>query len=199
KIDLTFATGLRAFLRQDPDIIMVGEVRDRETAEVAIQASLTGHLVLSTLHTNDAPSSITRLVDMSVEPFLVASSVLGIVAQRLLRTICRECARKYTPEEEELGQIGLSLADLKGRQIFRPVGCPNCMETGYSGRCAIHEILMVTDAVRAELMKGSDASTIKKVAVQQGMATLREDAAQKVLAGITTIAEVMRVTQEDSG
>lgn len=199
KIDLTFATGLRAFLRQDPDIIMVGEVRDKETAEVAIQASLTGHLVLSTLHTNDAPSSITRLVDMGVEPFLVASSVLGISAQRLLRTVCRECARKYTPEEGELAQIGLSFADLKGRQIYKPVGCPNCMETGYAGRCGIHEILMVTDLVRAELMKGSDATTIKKVAVSQGMITLREDAAQKVLQGITTIAEVLRVTQEESG
>jgi general secretion pathway protein E len=198
KIELTFASGLRAFLRQDPDIIMVGEIRDKETAEVAIQASLTGHLVLSTLHTNDAPSSITRLVDMGVEPFLVASSVLGIVAQRLLRTVCRECARKYTPEEEELGQIGLDPADLKGRQIFRPVGCPNCMETGYAGRAGIHEIMLVSDALRAELMKGSDASTIKKVAMSQGMISLREDAAQKVLAGLTTIAEVLRVTQEES-
>ncbi len=199
KIDLTFASGLRAFLRQDPDIIMVGEIRDKETAEVAIQASLTGHLVLSTLHTNDAPSSVTRLVDMGVEPFLVASSVLGIVAQRLLRTVCRECARKYTPEEAEIAQIGLTPSDLKGRQILRPVGCPNCMETGYAGRCGIHEIMVITDAVRAELMKGSDAATIKKVAMQQGMSSLREDAAQKVLSGLTTIAEVLRVTQEDSG
>lgn len=199
KIDLSFATGLRAFLRQDPDIIMVGEIRDHETAEIAIQASLTGHLVLSTLHTNDAPSSITRLIDMGVEPFLVASSVLGIVAQRLLRTVCNDCARKYTPEEKELTEIGLTPADLKGRQIFRPVGCPNCMETGYSGRAGIHEILIVTDEVRAELMKGSDASTIKKVAMAEGMKTLREDAAFKVMQGLTTIAEVLRVTQEESG
>ena len=198
KIDLTFASGLRAFLRQDPDIIMVGEIRDHETAEIAIQASLTGHLVLSTLHTNDAPSSITRLIDMGVEPFLVASSVLGIAAQRLLRTVCHDCARKYTPEEAEIAQIGLALADLKGKQIFRPVGCPNCMETGYAGRAGIHEILIVTDAVRAELMKGSDASTIKKVAVSDGMRTLREDAAAKVMAGLTTVAEVLRVTQEES-
>ncbi|HPW45582.1 MAG TPA: type II secretion system ATPase GspE [bacterium] len=198
KIDLTFASGLRAFLRQDPDIILVGEIRDRETVEVAIQASLTGHLVLSTLHTNDAPSSITRLVEMGVEPFLVASSVLGIAAQRLVRTVCRDCARKYVPDEEELAQIGLKLEDLKGRQIFKPVGCPVCMETGYSGRMAIHEIMMVTDNVRAELMKGSDAATIKNVAVAQGMKTLRQDAAQKVLLGMTSIAEVMRVTQEDS-
>ncbi|HPQ81231.1 MAG TPA: type II secretion system ATPase GspE [bacterium] len=199
KIDLTFASGLRAFLRQDPDIIMVGEIRDHETAEIAIQASLTGHLVLSTPHTNDAPSSITRLIDMGVEPFLVASSVLGIAAQRLLRTVCHDCARKYTPEEAEIEQIGLTLADLKGKQIFRPVGCPNCMETGYAGRAGIHEILMVSDAVRAELMKGSDASTIKKVAIAEGMKTLREDAAAKVVTGATTIAEVLRVTQEEAG
>lgn len=198
KIDLTFSSGLRAFLRQDPDIILVGEIRDKETVEIAIQASLTGHLVLSTLHTNDAPSSITRLVEMGVEPFLVASSVLGIAAQRLLRTVCRDCARKYTPDEGELAQIGLAVEDLKGRQIFKPVGCPVCMETGYSGRAGIHEILMVTDMVRAELMKGSDAATIKKVAVSQGMKTLREDAAQKVLQGLTTIAEVLRVTQEET-
>lgn len=198
KIDLTFASGLRAFLRQDPDIIMVGEIRDRETAEIAIQASLTGHLVLSTLHTNDAPSSITRLVEMGVEPFLVASSVLGIVAQRLLRTVCKDCARKYTPDAEELKEIGLTPDDLKGRQIYRPVGCPVCMETGYSGRAGIHEIMLVTDIVRTELMKGSDAATIKKVAIAQGMKSLREDAAMKVLMGLTSIAEVLRVTQDDN-
>jgi general secretion pathway protein E len=136
---------------------------------------------------------------MGVEPFLVASSVLGIMAQRLLRTVCRDCARKYVPDDEELSQIGLTSADLKGRQIYKPVGCPVCMETGYAGRAGIHEVLMVTDAVRAELMKGSDASTIKKVSISQGMKTLREDAAQKVMQGMTSIAEVMRVTQEDSG
>ncbi len=199
KIDLTFATGLRAFLRQDPDIIMVGEIRDKETADVAIQASLTGHLVLSTLHTNDAPSSITRLVEMGVEPFLVASSVLGIVAQRLVRSVCSDCARKYSPEPDELAMIGLKPEDLKGRQIMRAVGCPVCMETGYSGRAGVHEILRVTDLVRAELMKGSDATTIKKVAMSEGMKTMREDAAQKVLIGLTTVEEVLRVTQEESG
>jgi len=198
KIELTFAAGLRSFLRQDPDVLMVGEIRDRETAEIAIQASLTGHLVFSTLHTNDAPSSITRLVEMGVEPFLVSSSVIGIIAQRLVRTVCKECARKYTPDEEELKRIGLTLAELGGRQIYRPVGCPNCMETGYTGRLGIYEILLVTDAVRNELMKGSDASMIKKVAMSQGMKTLRDDAAAKVIAGMTTIAEVLRVTQEES-
>ncbi len=199
KIDLTFASGLRAFLRQDPDIIMVGEIRDRETAEIAIQASLTGHLVLSTLHTNDAPSSVTRLVEMGVEPFLVASSVLGIVAQRLIRTVCKECARKYTPDSAELAEIGLTMDDLKGRQLYKPVGCPVCMETGYSGRAGIHEIMAISDSVRSELMKGSDAATIKKVALSQGMKSLREDAAAKVLMGLTSIAEVLRVTQEDNG
>lgn len=197
KIDLTFAAGLRSFLRQDPDVIMVGEIRDKETAEIAIQASLTGHLVFSTLHTNDAASSITRLVEMGIEPFLVSSSIAGIIAQRLVRTVCRDCARKYVPEEEELNGIGLTLADLQGRQIFRPVGCPNCMETGYTGRIGIYEIMLVTDEIRNELMKGSDASTIKKIAVAQGMKTLRDDAASKVIAGMTTIAEVLRVTQEE--
>jgi len=198
KIDLTFSTGLRAFLRQDPDVIMVGEIRDRETAEIAIQASLTGHLVLSTLHTNDAPTSVTRLVEMGVEPFLVASSILGIIAQRLVRTVCKECARKYVPDKEELEHIGLTPEDLKGRQIFRPIGCPSCMETGYSGRAGIHEIMVITDAIRAELMKGSDASTIKKVALSQGMKTLRDDAVSKLMLGLTTIAEVLRVTQGES-
>jgi len=136
---------------------------------------------------------------MGVEPFLVASSVLGIAAQRLLRTVCRDCARKYTPTGEELEEIGLTVDDLKGRQVYKPIGCPVCMETGYSGRAAIHEIMMVTDAVRGELMKGSDAATIKKVALTDGMKTLREDAAAKVLQGVTTIAEVMRVTQEETG
>ena len=198
KIDLTFATGLRAFLRQDPDVIMVGEIRDRETAEIAIQASLTGHLVLSTIHTNDAAATVTRLIDMGVEPFLVSSSVICIIAQRLIRSVCKDCARKYTPEEVELKKIGLTLEDLKGRQFYRPVGCPNCLETGYSGRTGIHEVMMIDDAIRAEIVKGSDASSIKKVAQAQGMKTIREDAAQKVLMGWTTVEEIMRATQEDT-
>lgn len=197
KIELTFSAGLRAFLRQDPDVIMVGEIRDRETAEIAIQASLTGHLVISTLHTNDAPSSITRLVEMGIEPFLVSSSLLGIVAQRLVRTVCKDCAKKYTPTEEELNEIGLTLKDLGGKQLFRPVGCPNCLETGYAGRTGIHEFLLVDDLVRTEIMKGSDASIIRKVAIERGMVSLRQDAAIKVISGITTIEEVLRVTQEN--
>lgn len=197
KIDLTFSTGLRAFLRQDPDVMMVGEIRDRETAEIAIQAALTGHLVFSTLHTNDAPASVTRLVDMGVEPFLVSSSVICIMAQRLVRSVCKDCARKYSPEEVELKRIGLKPEDLKGRQLYRPVGCPNCLETGYAGRTGIHEILMMNDEVRSEIMKGSDASTIKKVAQGHGMKTLREDAAQKVLMGWTTVEEILRATEQD--
>ena len=196
KIELTFSTGLRAFLRQDPDVLMVGEIRDRETAEIAIQASLTGHLVFSTLHTNDAASSVTRLVEMGIEPFLVSSSVIGIIAQRLVRSVCKDCAKKYTPDEEELKRIGVAPADLGGRQMFRPIGCPNCMETGYTGRVGIYEILVMTDGIRHELMKGSDAATIKKVAVAEGMKTLRDDAISKMLAGMTTIAEVLRVTQD---
>ncbi len=197
KIELTFSSGLRSFLRQDPDVIMVGEIRDRETAEIAIQASLTGHLVLSTLHTNDAPSSITRLIDMGIEPFLASSSIIGIIAQRLVRTVCKDCAKRYTPTEEELEEIGLNIKELGGKQLFRPVGCPNCLETGYAGRTGIHEFMAVDDAVRIEVMKGSDASTIRKVAIDQGMVSLRRDAAHKVVNGITTVEEVLRVTQEN--
>lgn len=198
KIELTFAAGLRAFLRQDPDIIMVGEIRDLETAEIAIQASLTGHLVFSTLHTNDAPSSVTRLLDMGVEPFLVSSSVIAIIAQRLVRTVCRDCAKKYVPSEEELTEIGLTSEDLKGKQLYKPVGCPNCLETGYAGRTGIYEFLIIDDAIRAEVMKGSDASMLRRVAVENGMITLRQDAAKKVLDGVTTIEEVIRVTTENA-
>jgi len=197
KIDLTFAAGLRAFLRQDPDVIMVGEIRDKETAEIAIQASLTGHLVISTLHTNDAPSTMSRLVDMGIEPFLVSSSILGVIAQRLVRTVCHECAKKYVPTEEELHKIGLSLSDLKGRQLLRAVGCPNCLETGYTGRLAIYEFMILNDEIRSEIMKGSDATTIKRAAVGSGMTSLMADASNKVLQGLTTIEEVLRVIQEN--
>jgi general secretion pathway protein E len=197
KIDLTFAAGLRSILRQDPDIVLVGEIRDKETAEIAVQAALTGHLVLSTLHTNDAAASITRLLDMGVEPFLVSSAVLGILAQRLIRAVCRDCAKKYTPTAEELAQVGLTPEDLKGRQLLRAVGCPNCLNTGYAGRTGIHEFLMMDDEVRALVMKNVDATTIKRAAMARGMTTLREDGAQKALKGLTTLEEVMLITQED--
>ncbi|PIR26385.1 MAG: type II secretion system protein GspE [Deltaproteobacteria bacterium CG_4_10_14_0_2_um_filter_43_8] len=198
KIDLTFSSCLRAFLRQDPDIIMVGEIRDSETAEIAIQASLTGHLVLSTLHTNDAPASISRLVDMGIEPFLIASSVIGIVAQRLVRTVCRECARLYTPEDIELERLGIEREFLKGKQLYRAVGCPACLETGYAGRAGIHEVLFITDKVRQLIIKNADASEVKRLAITEGMISLRDDAINKVILGVTTIEEVLRITQEES-
>ncbi len=197
KIDLTFAAGLRAILRQDPDVVLVGEIRDKETAEIAIQASLTGHLVLSTLHTNDSASSVTRLIDMGVEPFLVASSVLAILAQRLVRSVCRDCARKYTPTEVELSLAGLTPADLKGKQLYRAVGCDRCMQTGYAGRIGIHELLIMDEDVRNMIMKNVDAAAIKRVAMSRGMATLREDGIQKAIRGLTTLEEVMMLTQED--
>lgn len=195
KINLTFSTGLRSFLRQDPDVIMVGEIRDRETAEIAIQASLTGHLVFSTIHTNDAPGAVTRLVDMQVEPFLVASSLLAVLAQRLVRTICPNCREAYPANEEELSEIGLSLKDVK--TLYRGKGCDVCQHTGYRGRLGIFELMVINDEVRATIMNNSDSATIKAVAREFGMKTLREDGALKVIAGLTTVAEVTRVTRED--
>ena len=197
KIELTFAAGLRAILRQDPDVILVGEIRDKETAEIAVQAALTGHIVLSTLHTNDSASSVTRLIDMGVEPFLVASSVLGILAQRLLRTVCRDCAKKYTPTEAELQQAGLTVEDLKGKQLYRAVGCPNCLNTGYIGRMGIHELLILDEDLRSIIMKSVDATLLKKAAMARGMMTLREDGIQKAIRGLTTLEEVLVTTQED--
>ncbi len=195
KINLSFATGLRSFLRQDPDVIMVGEIRDRETAEIAIQASLTGHLVFSTIHTNDAPGAVTRLVDMQVEPFLVASSLLAVLAQRLVRTICPNCREAYPANEEELSEIGLTIKDVK--ELYRGRGCDSCQHTGYRGRLGIFELMVINDDVRASIMNNSDASTIKSIAREHGMKTLREDGALKVIAGLTTVAEVTRVTRED--
>ncbi len=196
KINLTFANGLRSFLRQDPDVIMVGEIRDKETAEIAVQASLTGHLVLSTVHTNDAPGAVTRLVDMGVEPFLVASSLIGVLAQRLVRTICSKCREEYTPTSEELRGIGLELKQLP--VAFRGRGCPHCQKTGYRGRTGIYELMLIDDEVRKLILKNVDSGTIKQVARSKGMRTLLEDGADKVMAGVTTCEEISRVTQEDS-
>lgn len=196
KIGLTFASGLRAFLRQDPDVILIGEIRDRETAEIAVQASLTGHLVFSTLHTNDASSAFTRLVDMGIEPFLIASSVLATVAQRLVRVVCRECRERYEPSPGELETLGIDRVRPEDT-FFRAVGCPACSMTGYSGRNAIYEILKVDDQVRELVMKSADASEIKRMAMSLGMRTLRQDGVDKVRRGITTAEEVMRVTQGD--
>jgi general secretion pathway protein E len=198
KIDLTFASGLRSILRQDPDVIMVGEIRDPETAKIAIQAALTGHLVFSTLHTNDSCGAITRLIDMGIEPFLVASSVIAVMAQRLLRRVCPTCRVPYRPSVEEMRQLGVSADDLEGRQVYRPgPGCPDCKQTGYRGRLGIHELLIVDDEVRNLTMKAADSSSIRRVAAAKGMSSLREDGAEKVLSGQTTIEEVLRVTQED--
>ncbi len=196
KIDLTFARGLRAILRQDPDVIMVGEIRDMETADIAIQASLTGHLVLSTLHTNDAPTAITRLVDMGIEPFLVSSSLIGVVAQRLIRVLCPECKEPFQPTVEELGELQIDPGQLKNGRIFRPKGCSKCAETGYQGRIGIYELLMVDEAIQSLILKGSDANVIRRTAIKKGMTTLRADGAHKVLNGLTSIQEVARVTQE---
>ncbi|MEO8604820.1 MAG: type II secretion system ATPase GspE [bacterium] len=198
KIELTFASGLRSVLRQDPDVIMVGEIRDSDTAKIAIQAALTGHLVFSTLHTNDSCGAITRLIEMGIEPFLVASSVIAVMAQRLLRRVCPTCRAPYRPSVEELRQLGISADDLEGRSVFRPgPGCPECKQTGYRGRLGIHELLVIDDEVRNLTMKSADSSSIRRVAAAKGMMSLREDGAEKVLRGLTTIEEVLRVTQED--
>jgi general secretion pathway protein E len=198
KIELTFASGLRSILRQDPDVIMVGEIRDPETAKIAIQAALTGHLVFSTLHTNDSCGAITRLIDMGIEPFLVASSLIAVMAQRLLRRVCPSCRQPYRPSVEEMRQLGVSADDLEGRQVYRPgPGCPECKQTGYRGRLGIHELLIVDDEVRNLTMKAADSASIRRVAAAKGMNSLREDGAEKVLNGQTTIEEVLRVTQED--
>ena len=199
KIDFTFARGLRAILRQDPDVVLIGEIRDLETAENAVQASLTGHLVFATLHTNDAPSAFTRLTDMGIEPFLSASSVIAVMGQRLVRKLCSACKELYVPLVDELYKLGLPNPE-KIRQegrFYRATGCSECFESGYRGRMGIHELMRVDDDVRAHVMKNSDATALKRTAVANGMKTLREDGALKVLAGQTSIDEVMRVTAED--
>ncbi len=195
KIDLTFANGLRSIVRQDPDVILVGEIRDRETAEIAIQSSLTGHLVFSTLHTNDAASAITRLIDMGIEPFLVASSVIAIVAQRLVRVLCPRCKEPYIPDDESLRDIGFNKNVVLEYELYRRKGCPACMNTGYRGRTAIFEILVMDDNIKKLILRTTDANQINEEAVKRGMETLIQDGARKVLQGITTIEEVLRVTR----
>jgi len=200
KIGLTFASALRAFLRQDPDVILVGEIRDLETAEIAIQASLTGHLVLSTVHTNDAPGAITRLVDMGVEPFLVASSLMGSLAQRLVRTLCKHCAEPYEPSQAELEEVGVT-PEIMQRYgtgvLMRPKGCENCNGSGFRGRTGIYELMLVDDEIRQMILKNVDSNTIKKYAISRGMKTLRDHGAIKVARGVTTVTEVLRVVQDD--
>ena len=193
-IDVTFATALRTVLRQDPDIIMVGEIRDNETAEYAVQAALTGHLVLSTLHTNDAPSSITRLLDLKVPAFLITSTVLGILAQRLVRVICSHCAEEYAPSREEATALGVDFDVLSRRTLKRGKGCLHCRQTGYIGRDGIFEILPITDGIRRLVSDHADSARLFEAGRQAGMRTLREAAIEKVLAGTTTVGEMVRVT-----
>jgi general secretion pathway protein E len=196
KIGLTFAHGLRSILRHDPDVILVGEVRDVETAEIAIQAAMTGHLVFSTLHTNDAASAITRLIDMGIEPFRIASVVRAIVAQRLVRVLCPECKQTYDPEPEALRDAGIHPARIRGKAVYRGKGCPACAGTGYRGRTGIYETLSVSEPIRQLIMRKADSTTIAQKALEEGMKALRDDGAEKVLAGITTLEELVRVTQE---
>jgi len=227
KIGLTFASGMRSFLRQDPDVIMVGEIRDHETAEIAIHASLTGHLVLSTLHTNDAPSAITRLVDMDIQAYQLSSSILAVLAQRLVRKLCDHCKSPYTPTSQDLLELGIDaaiaqekLVELKrlaattvignsnpptlpaaagtdsGKLTFyHHQGCDECSKTGYRGRIGIFELMMIDEPVRREILNNSDSKTIQRIAQQQGMRLLREDGARQVVAGVTSVEEVLAATQ----
>jgi general secretion pathway protein E len=197
KIDLTFANGLRTIVRQDPDIILVGEIRDMETAEMAIQAALTGHLVFSTLHTNDAASAVTRLIDMGVEPFLVSSSVNAIMAQRLVRKICPQCREPFTPSPEYLEKLDLPKEDFQDAVLYHGKGCADCLHTGYQGRLGIYELMVLSDSIKTLILTTSDAGQIKRAAMgdpDNPLMTLRQDGLQKVLAGETTLEEVFRVT-----
>lgn len=194
-IQLDFARGLRHILRQDPDVIMVGEIRDAETAEIAIQAALTGHLVLSTLHTNDAPSAITRLVDMGVEPYLLSSSIVGILAQRLVRRICSHCIEKYEPTDKELQSIGLTFANLKDGCLYRGKGCAVCYGYGYRGRHGVYELMNINHNIQKQIVKSPDAVEMRRMALQNGMVALRDHGAHLAMQGITTISEVLRVTR----
>jgi len=196
KINLTFASGLRSIVRQDPDVILVGEIRDSETAEIAIQSALTGHLVFSTLHTNDSASAITRLRDMGVEPFLIASSINAILAQRLVRILCDNCKQPYVPTSQELKKVGLDPEKFAGVKLFQGTGCSKCHHTGYRGRAGIFELLIMSRALKSLVMQTADANAIKQYAIRKGgMVSLRHDGVMKVLEGRTTIEEVYRVCQ----
>jgi general secretion pathway protein E len=193
KVGLTFATGLRSVLRQDPDIIMVGEIRDSETADIAVHAALTGHLVLSTLHTNDAPSAVTRLADMGVEPFLIASSLEGVIAQRLVRRICENCKEEYVPSEEELRELGLE--DTREVVFYRGRGCQECLGTGYRGRIGIFEVLELDEEMKKLITQTQDAHDIREMAKGKGFRTMMEDGIEKIRKGITTSSEVISVVK----
>ncbi len=196
KKDVTFAKGLRSIVRQDPDIVLVGEIRDLETAAIAIQSALTGHLVFSTLHTNDSAGAVTRMVDLGIEPYLLSSSVKAVIAQRLVRVLCEKCKQEFFPEQKDVANLNSTGKILLGKKIYKAKGCEECFKTGYHGRQTIFEIMVVDDAIKEAILTTSDSNKIKETAVKQGMITLRNDGMLKVLTGITTINEVLRVTQE---
>ena len=198
KVGLTFANALRSVLRQDPDVIMVGEIRDTETAQIAIQSALTGHLVFSTVHTNSGPATITRLIDMGIEPFLVSSSIIGVLAQRLVRRICPDCRKSYQPHPEQLRELGIKEVSFRklDRRFFRGDGCDNCRQTGYRGRIGIHELLVMSEGVKNTILESSDSDTIKKQGLKEKMITLRRDGVNKILHGLTTAEEILSITSE---
>ena len=199
QIGLTFASALRSIVRQDPDAIMIGEMRDKETAAIAVQSALTGHFVLSTLHTNDAAGSITRLLDMDIEDYLLSSTVNAILAQRLVRSLCRHCREAYTPMDEVVLRCGLKrYTKDQSITLYRATGCEHCGQSGYSGRSAIVELLVMTETIKQLILRHSDAGEISRVATEGGMRSMFEDGLRKVVAGDTTIEEVLRVTQEQS-
>jgi type IV pilus assembly protein PilB len=194
KAGLTFAAALRSILRSDPDIVLIGEIRDKETAQIAVEAALTGHLVLSTLHTNDAPSALTRLTEMGIEPFLVSSSLMCVLAQRLARRLCPKCKEEYKPTIEELRVAQFPVDDEKDLPtLYKPVGCTACSKTGYKGRLAVHEVMTVTEEIERLVVEGAAADEVGRVAREQGMTPLRLDGMLKVKAGITSIEEILRV------
>ena len=195
KVGLTFAAGLRSILRQDPDVILVGEIRDQETAEISVHAALTGHLVLSTLHTNDAPTAITRLVDMGIEPYLIASSLEGVIAQRLVRKICPFCKESYAPSMEELKALGFSKEF--NQPLFRGKGCNECLGTGYRGRTGVFEVLEVDESLKRFIVSTPDANEIRRMALKKGFKTLREDGIRKVLSGETTVSEFLAILEKN--
>ena len=197
KIGLTFADGLRSIVRQDPDVILIGEIRDAETAAIAVQSALTGHLVFSTLHTNDAPGAVTRLFDMGVEPFLLSSVLRGVVAQRLVRMLCPHCREAYLPDGQELEKLGAARSAYRpGQPLYRAKGCPDCLDTGYRGRMAIYEIMPVSDALKRLIVDKADANVLGACALSEAMRNLRHDGMLKVIAGLPSLTEVARVTNE---
>jgi type IV pilus assembly protein PilB len=193
-VGLTFSKALRSFLRQDPDIIMVGEMRDLETAQISIQASLTGHLVLSTLHTNDSPGAVTRMIDMGVEPFLISSTLMAVLGQRLVRTVCKSCRTPFEPTENQLALLNLSPHDLGDKVFYYGRGCSTCNDTGYRGRKGIFELLTINDAIRALINERAPTVVLRQKAVELGMVSLREDGLRSIFEGATTIEEIVKYT-----